>query len=679
MKFQTLKVENLFAYNGPSEINLAGTSAARNIIVVSGRNGAGKTSLLNAVKLLFLGSLDPRLRRVGFGGAELTRKQYVLGQPGRWYGIFNAASRASFASVCLSWVEGDSEWEARRTFRQTKGGADYEEDLRITVDGKPLSDKVASARLAAILPAEVVPFFFFDGEQIQSLADAEIGREQTEIERLLGFSYYAQLIDRIDAYARDKARAGLPADVQVKIVEAENAAREARARSEARGRSRVQEEETRLDLERTRDRLFAERERLRSGTLTERERTRLEARISVLEGERSDLAQKIAESLPVEAPFLTNAGLLNEAFSKLDAFAGSGAEGSLADRLHHDFPPRVIVSLTSLIPPIELTVPQATEFITRIRALFEQFGVLSKPSDPLFQALSPRRVARLRDQFLVWTQGRDASIAEQHDSLLDIRRISGELRRTRQELDEAELTTDDARARYAEISEQIDGVQTQLDEIIARIAKNELEEQQALREISKHEDRVQDLEAEYREVALKNTAYVLALRTKQAFEIYRDLRRREVRGSVEKRLNERVQILLAPSQLVRSIELNDDFVMSYFDERDNEVPRLSISAGMRQLLAMAMLWALKDEAARPIPVIVDTPLGRIDRANRQLLMSEYFPQAGEPLVLLPTDTEFGPEAFETLSSHICRRYRIENDGGDSARIVEEGSIPRDLA
>jgi len=84
-----------------------------------------------------------------------------------------------------------------------------------------------------------------------------------------------------------------------------------------------------------------------------------------------------------------------------------------------------------------------------------------------------------------------------------------------------------------------------------------------------------------------------------------------------------------------------------------------------------MLWALKDEADRPLPVIVDTPLGRIDRANRQLLMSEYFPRAGDPLVLLPTDTEFGPEAFEALSGHICRRYRIENTGGDSAVIVEE--------
>ena len=185
------------------------------------------------------------------------------------------------------------------------------------------------------------------------------------------------------------------------------------------------------------------------------------------------------------------------------------------------------------------------------------------------------------------------------------------------------------------------------------------------------ERRIADLEREFQEVARENTAYKLAIRTKRALDHYREVRRREVRASVERRLNERIAILLAPSELVRSITLSDEFVMSYYDERKREVPRLSISAGMRQLLAMAMLWALKDESEKPLPVIVDTPLGRIDRKNRDLLMTEYFPGAGDPLVLLPTETELGPADIDALDGRIRRRYRIENDGGDSARIVED--------
>lgn len=672
MKFGSFVVENIFAYSGRSEIKLSGTTDLRNIIVVSGRNGAGKTSLLNAAKLLFLGSTDDRLRRVGFGGAALNRRQFVLGQPGRWYGVFNAGSRASFASVSLSWTEEDDHYEARRTFRLTKGGTDFDEDVLVTVNKTPLPRKDADAKLANLLPSEVVPFFFFDGEQIQSLADAEIGREQAEIERLLGFSYFAHLIDKIDEYAKEKLRGGLPDDVKVRIAQAENGEREARILAEARGRARVQEEEARLDLERARDRLVAEAERLRGGTLTESERRRITGRIAVLETQREQLASRIADSIPVELPFLANPEILAKAFARLNNHIARGADETVASRLHQEFVPELIFALEELTPPVHLSQEQSGDLRVSIGRLLEKSGVQTSPGDALFQSISPRRVSALRDQFLVWTQGE--AFSEQREYLLEIRQTTAELRKLKQELDEAELTTDEARSRYAEVSGQIINTQKEIEDVIGRIAKYEIEEQRALRDVTKFEAIQTELEAEFREVSKKNTAYLLALRTKRAFERYRDLRKLEVRASVERRLNERVQVLLAPSQLIHSIKLNEDFVMSYYDHRENEVARLSISAGMRQLLAMAMLWALKDEANRPLPVIVDTPLGRIDRANRQLLMTEYFPRAGDPLVLLPTDTEFGPEAYEALSGHICRRYRIDNTGGDSAVIVEEAGF-----
>lgn len=669
MRFHWLKVENLFAYSGESQIDLSDTSRERNIIVVSGRNGAGKTSLLNAAKLLFVGSTDASLRRVGFGSTQLTVRQFVLGQPGRWYGVFNAAARASFAAVAMAWTDGGREFEASRTFRRTKGGTDFSEEVRVTVDGRPLSDDDASATLANLLPREVVPLFFFDGERIQSLADAEIGREQSEIERLLGFSFSAELIGRIEIYAREKARAGLPETVRVQVLEAENAANEASARAEARGRARVQEEEGRLDLERTRDRLASERDRLRSGTLTEEERTRIESRMAFLEGEREELASKIAESLPVELPFLANPRLIDEAFRELDGHLGRATDNSVASRLHRELPGRFVRGIETLSPPVTLDAGQKEQLRAQVRETLQSFGIRTVAGNPLFQSLSPSRASHLRDRFLVWTQTGNATFALQRADLLAMRRVSGELRRLRQELDEAELTTEDARARHKELTEQIHSTQNDVDDAIRRIAEHAVEEQRSLREAAEQLARAAKLEQDYQHVASQNAAYVLAIRTKRALSRYRDLRRAEVKASVERRLNQRVEVLLAPSQLVQSVRLNDDFVMSYYDERGDDVARLSISSGMRQLLAMAMLWALKDEAGRPLPVIVDTPLGRIDRTNRRLLVDEYFRAAGEPLVILPTDSEFGPESYEAMRDHIRRMYRIENDGGDSARIV----------
>src|ERR1700753_1494985 len=107
MKFVAIEVENIFAYSGLSRIDPSGCDDERNIVVVSGRNGAGKTSLLNAVKLLFLGPTDETLRRVGFGGTPIGVKHYVVGQPGRWFGVFNNLARASGspARVALEWMD----------------------------------------------------------------------------------------------------------------------------------------------------------------------------------------------------------------------------------------------------------------------------------------------------------------------------------------------------------------------------------------------------------------------------------------------------------------------------------------------------------------------------------------------------------------------------------------------
>jgi len=671
VKFISLKVENLFAYNGPSEVDLSKTNAQRNIVVVSGRNGAGKTSLLNAVKLLFLGPNNETLRRVGFGNATLNAKQYVLGQPGRWYGVLNAAARASVGYVSLEWSDRGQTFRARRTFRSLKNGTDWEEDFSVTVDGTPLAPKAADATMHQLVPQEVIPFFFFDGEQIQALADAEIGREQTEIERLLGLSFMVHMIERIDLYAKEKARAGLPDEVRVRVVAAENAAREANARAEAHGRSRVQEEEGRIDLERMRDRLRDDRDRLRSGTLSESEKRRIEARLSVLEGEKEELALRIAEDLPKEVPFLTNERLSGDAFRLLDDHFGRATDNSVAGRLHRDLPKDVAAGLAKLDPPVKLAQDQRAGLDIVVRSSLERHGVIVAPANPLLQSLSPKRAAILRDQFLVWSQRGAILLRDHREQLTRMRRINSELRKLNQELDEAELTTDEAKAQYQELTDELTRVDAELEAAISRIAEHRIEEQRALREAAEQEDRAADLEAEHRDVARQNDAYKLAIRAKRALERYRELRKAEVRAAIERRLNERVAILLAPSELIRSVRLDDDFVMSYFDERKNEVARHSISAGMRQLLAMAMLWALKDEAQRPLPVIVDTPLGRIDRTNRLLLMREYFPQAGNPLILLPTDSELGPGGFEELADHIAVRYRIENEGGDSARIVEE--------
>ena len=671
MIFTEILIENIFAYDGVSKIDLTQCDAERSIIVVTGPNGYGKTSLLNAIKLLFLGSADERLRRVGIGQSPLRPQLYVMGAPKRWYGVFNVQHRSvgSTARVALSWKEEGHTYTLQRQFQVKRAGAEFAETLSLLRDGKPLPNRDPQEQLQQLLPRELVPYFFFDGEQIQSLADADVGRESAEIERLLGLSFFGELVTQLKAYTKEKGREGLPEVVKVDIAKAEGVQGEAEAKAQAEGRARVVLEEEVAFLEQERDRVDEDRQRLRAG-LSETERARLLNRIEILETQRLELAQEVNPVLPVEIPALANPLLVRKAFALLDEHLSAGADASVTARVHRELPGKIVEILQSLAPPVEIPRDQHSEFCQETGKALTELGLVSRGSNvSLFGSISPRQARDLRDRFLVWNQRGSSEAAAQAEFLRTLRRLTHEQAQTQRELDDAEITSDEAKARYAQLTEQWTALNEQITAKRDAMTVHRVEEDRAKRRAADAEKEVSELEAREADVVARDKAVQLGNKVIRALDAFRERRRHQIRHAVEIALNDKIAILLGPSQLIKRVELDDRFVMSYFDEMNEPVARHSISAGMRQLVATAMLWALKEQAERALPVMIDTPLGRIDRENRTLLVHEYYPKAGSPLILLPTNSEFGAEIYEQISNHICRSYRIENSGGLQAQIV----------
>lgn len=674
MKFGSIELENIFAYRGRSEIVLSDCTAEKNMVIVQGRNGHGKTSLLNAMKLLFVGTDDPNMLRVGFGEATpLTPRAFVTGQQGRWFGVFNILARAAEepARVALTWsTDDDGACRAERIYFPLKGGTDYREQVSVVLGHRRLEGTEAKQYLQTWAPREVVPFFFFDGEQIQSLADAEVGRERAEIERLLGLYFVSHLNREIDAYGRERRKVGIPETVTAQIANAEGAERSARLAGDAAQRQRIEFEEEVADLDRSRARLEAERAALRNG-LSEDERRRLEDRITLIGEERARIGYEIASTLPVEVPAIANLSLVRRGFELLEAQLDGGADADVAARIHKTAPEAVVSALSELDPSLAADAARQTAVRTAVRRALVESGLdEGRPENPLFASLSPRKLRALRDRFLVWSQTGDALVAAQAGLLQRMRQLAHDQAVLERELEESDITSEESRQRYSELTVELDGTERFLRERIGEIATLTLEEAKARKEEAQHADSVKRLYERFDHVVRQNTAYQTALRTKRALNSYKDERRREIRASVEARLQAKVSILLGPTQLVKSVRLDEQFGMTYVDEFGEPVARYSLSAGMRQLAAMSMLWALKDEAKRPLPVIIDTPLGRIDRENRDILMSDYFPEAGMPLVVLPTNSEMTEDDLAGLAGRIARRYEIRNEGSVSARIHE---------
>lgn len=107
--------------------------------------------------------------------------------------------------------------------------------------------------------------------------------------------------------------------------------------------------------------------------------------------------------------------------------------------------------------------------------------------------------------------------------------------------------------------------------------------------------------------------------------------------------------------------------------RDGKVlPIERLSAGERQLLATSMLWGLARASGRPVPTIIDTPLGRLDSSHRKHLVERYFPNASHQVLLLSTDEEIVGHYHETLKPFIARTYLLAHSEQIGQTQIEEG-------
>jgi len=105
---------------------------------------------------------------------------------------------------------------------------------------------------------------------------------------------------------------------------------------------------------------------------------------------------------------------------------------------------------------------------------------------------------------------------------------------------------------------------------------------------------------------------------------------------------------------------------------DADLPRERLSAGEKQLLAISLLWALAKVSARPLPVVIDTPLARLDQEHRDRLLTEYFPSVSHQVVVLSTDTEVDAAAAATLEPFVSHAYQLIHNADQCRTDVRDG-------
>jgi DNA sulfur modification protein DndD len=131
---------------------------------------------------------------------------------------------------------------------------------------------------------------------------------------------------------------------------------------------------------------------------------------------------------------------------------------------------------------------------------------------------------------------------------------------------------------------------------------------------------------------------------------------------IERLILDALRQLLRKDDLVVDVSIDPEtFAIRLRGGGWEDLPPEQLSAGERQLFAVALLWALAKASGQAAPTVIDTPLGRLDSKHRQRLVERYFGNAGEQVILLSTDEEIDAKLYARLEPWLSRSYTISYD------------------
>ena len=130
---------------------------------------------------------------------------------------------------------------------------------------------------------------------------------------------------------------------------------------------------------------------------------------------------------------------------------------------------------------------------------------------------------------------------------------------------------------------------------------------------------------------------------------------------------------MAHSDLVHSIEINENCEVKLLNSDGVDIRRYDMSAGQKQIFTQALFSAVSSVSGRGFPVFIDTPLGRLDVRHRKRVL-KHLAKRGDQVVLLSTDTEVVGEYLRVIESHVQKKYLIdfERMGEVGESSVREG-------
>lgn len=643
MIINRLILHNFGVYAGTNEFVF---THKRPIVLIGGMNGRGKTTFLEAILLSLYGANSIAYKESKYNSYNQYLRSYV--NKNHW-------SQCSFIEIDFSLNDNSNdtylvrrEWNAltkitKETITVLKNGV-YSEFLT----------KNWSMFVENIIPSALSSFYFFDGEKIAELAIAKTNDQMKEsIRSMLGISVLDVLKNDLGRSIKRISKNNKEDKTSSKLErireERDHAVSELKLIDESIRTALEKVDTTKAAIEQ-----LQKQYELQGGAVLEQRQELIQKRAKTqteIEQNAEALVAMAATELPLylvedlitliklQAEDEHDDFIMRQALEQMDSFLADFADDQpdakdasrsfvnfVRQRIENDTVPRVYeMSDHALFQMNELVESTLKQSVEHTSSLFENKNKLKKQLDEV-------------DSYLT------LDINEK-----DLSEIYNQIKNKEAELVDAQV----ALSKLQQDRSSVNAV------VMAKTAEYNRNVEVYLQRIELQDDA---------ERMLKYSN--MALRVIDAYTV--ELQKRKT-GILGRTITECYKKLANKKNLIQRIVMDPETLdMKYLDEDGKEVLKDSLSAGEKQLMVIAILWALALCSKKKLPVIIDTPLSRLDSQHRSSIITTYFPNASDQTIILSTDTEIDHNYYNMMKDSIGDEFILVYSEETKSTTVKKG-------
>lgn len=704
MKINKIILYNFNSFEGENEFDFSCADVDRNIILIGGKNGAGKTSLFTAIKLALYGPLA--FGYVGINPHYVTKVKECINS--RAFQTDTVESRVQI-NISLMVEREIKEYEILRKWDYSK--QKLLEDYSVSVNGQKLDDQELSYfqnYFQGLIPPDLFEFFLFDGEEVGSIFSTNTYNSyvRNAVYTLCGLDIF----EIIRKYTRGYVGKASTSDEEVLY----NTYEELRKSVETLEESKEKLVSELVVLQEAKEKIETELIEVETafknaGGVTETEKKALTQEYEEAERNKAECAAKIKLFVEGVMPFVIVKEFTGEITKQLDyeekreiftyvqqkinkkdilkVLSGEASEetvDALMDMLLKKFKP---TGFSEKNLPIHDLSREETGRVNAMVSFIENFDVgnmidivnqKQKASDLTMNINKTLKSAMAEDDAAKFTERENTLLKKKEEINQRIFEDKTQIESLSVQIDDLISQRERAwqnvkdNAQNKHVLELSSGLCSMMDELISEKTvsiKNRLENLivKNLQHIYRKNNLITHIEIDddFQFNLYQDSTYTAA----ELAYLMKNLGKESFSLAIGKRGKDKLFNAFSVDS-ISSLQKALSYYSSEKIELFKKIDLSRLSKGERQIFILSLYWAIIELSGQDIPFVIDTPYARIDANHRKEISEKFFPNISKQVVILSTDEEINEEYYEILKPYIAKEYLLINDESQNRTSVE---------